>query len=138
MTSIVLATGLAALAVAAPPTAAGVHSAAATVIVKLSNAQSTIKPSRVPVGPVVFTIVNNGRAARSFAIGGARTSTIAPGSSVTLRATFSQRGPHQYISIGRHLPRLSGVLTVFVPCTQPQVSTVDVRMDHGGSGITLS
>jgi hypothetical protein len=27
---------------------------------------------------------------------------------------------------------------VFVPCTHPQTLIVDVQMDHGGSGITLS
>jgi hypothetical protein len=30
------------------------------------------------------------------------------------------------------------VLTTFVPCSQPATTTVAVRMDHDGTGITLS
>jgi hypothetical protein len=138
MTSIALATGLAAFGVAAQPAEGRVERAPVAVIVKLTDSQATVTPSKVPVGRVRFTILNRGRAARSFAIGRVRTSTVAPGSSITLKTAFSDRGLHQYSSVGRHVARLSGVLTVFVPCTHPQPSIVDVRMDHGRTGITFS
>jgi hypothetical protein len=139
LASIALAAGLTAFAPAAPSaTGQDQAAAAAVVVVKLTESQSTMTPSRVPVGPVVFRIVNRGKTARSFAIGRAGAASIAPGSSVSLRAVFSERGPHQYVSFGRHVARLSGVLTTFVPCSHPQASTVRVRMDHDRSGITLS
>jgi hypothetical protein len=138
LASMAFAAGLTAFALAAPSATGQDQAAAVTVVVKLTESQSTVTPSRVPVGPVVFTIVNRGRTARSFAIGRARTALIATGSSVSLRTVFFVRGPHPYVSIGRHVARLSGVLTTFVPCTHPRASTVSVEMDHGRSGITLS
>jgi hypothetical protein len=138
MTPMLLATGLTALALAAPSAAAPDRVAATHVIVRLSDSHATMAPSKVPVGAVVFTIANRGRSTRSFAIDHVRRSSIEPGSSVTVRAAFSGRGPRQYVSVGKHVARLSGVLDVFDPCTRPQLSTVDVRMDHGRTGITLS
>jgi hypothetical protein len=137
-TSVALVTGLAAFAFFALPAIAEDERAPVTVDVKLTDSRSTMTPSTVPVGRVLFRIVNRGSTARSFTIGRARRAMIAPGSSVTLSALFSSRGPHPYVSGGPRAPRLFGVLNVFVPCTQPQTSTVEVRMDHGRSGITLS
>lgn len=110
-----------------------------TVFVKLTDSKLVVRPSRVPVGKVVFKIANRGTTARSFAIGEKRKATIAAGSSATLTVDLRRRGPKNYVSIGRrHVPRLTGVLTVFEPCSHPTTTTVSVQMDHDRSGITLS
>jgi hypothetical protein len=138
MTGITVAAGLSVLALPAPPAEAQRQAETTTVLVRLSDSQSMVTPHKVPVGPVVFKIVNTGRTARSFAIGGRRTPMIPTGGSATLRFTLSRRGSHEFVSSGRHAERLTGVLDVFIPCTSPRTTTVDVRMDHDRSGIALS
>jgi hypothetical protein len=137
MTSIALAAGLTAFALAVP-LATGEDRAGTPVVVRLTDSQATMTPGRVPVGPVLLRIVNRGRTTRTFVLGHARTPPIRPGSSVTLHTLLSTRGPHRYVSVGRQGARVSGVLDAFVPCLEPQASTIDVRMDHDRSGITLS
>jgi hypothetical protein len=137
MTGITVAAGLSVLALSAAPAGGQRQAETTTVLVRLSDSQSIVTPHKVPVGPVVFKIVNKGRTARSFAIAGRRTPMIPTGSSASLRFTLS-RGAHPFVSSGRHTERLTGVLNVFVPCRSPRATTVDVRMDHDRSGITLS
>jgi hypothetical protein len=116
--SLGVATGLGVLVLVLPASVQG-QPAAGIVQVKLGDALSIMRPARTPVGPVVFRVVNRGSVARSFAIGSARRSTIAPGSSATLRLVFAHAGSHQYVSSGRRVPRLTGVLEVFAPCVNP-------------------
>jgi len=120
------------------PAAGHVQAGAATVLVRLTDSRSLVTPSKVPVGPVIFKIANKGTTARSFRIGGNRMATIAPGRSATLAVELKGRGSREYVSTGRNVARLAGVLNVFVPCKSPMATTVNVRMDHDRSGITLS
>ena len=140
MTVTAFAAVLGAVALAGP--AAGQHAqrgTATTVTVVLSDSTMTAAPSKVPTGIVVFRVVNLGRAARTFAIGGRRTPAIAPGRSGTLSVDLIGRGPHLFASAGpKGRARLTGVLTVFEPCTRPVATTVTVKMDHDRSGITFS
>lgn len=139
MIAAALAAGLGALALAAPGAGLHTQSGATTVFVKLTDSSLTVAPRKVPVGIVVFRIVNNGTSARSFSIPGKRTPSIAAGRSGTLRVKLPARGPYGYASLGRHhAARLTGVLTAFVPCAQPATTTVAIQMDHDRSGITLS
>ncbi|MDX6474649.1 MAG: hypothetical protein QOH95_160 [Gaiellaceae bacterium] len=129
----------AALALAAPAASRGGAAGPSLVAVELTDAKLSLRPSRVPAGPVVFRVLNKGKIARSFAIGRVHTPLIPGGRSATLRAELGIRGPQPYVSLGRRpAARLTGVLTVFVPCLSPSVSTVEVRMDHDRSGIALS
>jgi hypothetical protein len=132
--SIAAMTGLTLVA----PAAGHVQANAVTVLVRLTDSRALVTPSKVPVGRVIFKIANRGTAARSFTIAGRRTTAIAAGRSATLTVDLKGRGPREYVSSGRHAARLAGVLTVFVPCSSPKVTTVNVRMDHDRSGITLS
>jgi uncharacterized cupredoxin-like copper-binding protein len=139
VTLIALAVGLGALALVAPAAPPPVYAGATTVFVKLTDSKLTVAPSRVPVGTVVFRIVNKGKTARSFAIDGKRARTIAAGKSATLRVELRGRGPRALVSVGRrHGARLNGVLDIFEPCTNPATTTVSVQMAQEPGGITLS
>jgi hypothetical protein len=127
------------LVIASPAASGGGAPGSSLVAVELRDATLSIRPGRVPAGAVVFRIVNRGRAPRNLTIGRVHTSMIPGGRSGTLRADLRTRGPQGYASLGReHSRRLAGVLTVFVPCLHPAVTTVEVRMDHDRSGIMLS
>lgn len=139
MTRVVFAVVSVSLVMAAPAACRVGAAGPSLVAVELTDAKLIVRPSKVPAGQVVFRVVNKGRAARTFAIGRVRTSMIPGGRSGTLRAELRTRGPEAYVSLGRgHAARLTGVLTVFVPCPSPSISSVEVRMDHDRSGIMLS
>lgn len=139
LSRVALAAGLGLLLAATAATAGDLKAQTTVVSVRLTNSSLIVAPSKIPTGPAVFRIVNKGTTARRFAIGDKRTPLIARGRSATLSVELSGRGPHPYVSTGTgRAARLSGVLTVFEPCLQPAVTSVNVTMDHDRSGIALS
>jgi hypothetical protein len=139
MVTAVFAAGLGALALAPPATPSQVRAEVAAVTVKLGDSGLTVTPSRVPVGPVVFRIVNRSRVPRNFSIAGKRTAAIAAGASARLRITFATSGTRAYVSVGpRRRARLAGVLGVFAPCAHPTATTVGVQLGQDNGGLTIS
>jgi hypothetical protein len=139
VTKVALLTGFVFLALAAP--AAGRHGEAdaTAVLVKLTDSTLVVTPRRVPIGQIHFKIVNRGTTQRSFAIGRQRKPVIGAGRAVTLSAALARRGPRTLVSTSRGRgERLTGVLDVFEPCTHPVTTTVDLKMDHDRSGLSLS
>jgi hypothetical protein len=115
------------------------HGGTTTVLVTLTDSNVTFTPSTAPAGTVVFKVANKGKAARNFTIGHKRTPKIAAGKSATLTVTLPTRGSYVSLSagLGRAL-RLTGLLNVIEPCTQPATTTVNVRLSQDQSAITVS
>ena len=106
---------------------------ATTILVTMTDSKLKLQRAIVPVGTVVFRVVNKGRTQHDFRIGGHRTRTIAAGKTATLKVDFAKPGSYPYGS-GRRAS--AGELSVFRPCSDPANSTISVQMTTGT--ITLS
>jgi uncharacterized cupredoxin-like copper-binding protein len=142
---------------AAPVNARG-PAATTTVSVtigKPSEFRYTLSKKRVPVGTVVFKVVNKGRIAHDFKIAGKKTRMLAPGQSATLRVVLTKKGSYAYLcSVPGHAAAgMKGVLGVGAApvtpptppsgggntgaaCTNPVATTVQV--EEWDYGFTLS
>jgi hypothetical protein len=139
MVTAALAAGLGALALALSAAPSQVKADAASVTVTLTDSALIVAPSRIPVGGVVFRIVNRGRVARSFSIGGNRTRAIPAGGSARLRVALTTPGTRTTVSVGpRRATRITGVLGVFAPCAHPTSTTVVVQLGQDKGGLTIS
>jgi hypothetical protein len=139
MVTAALAAGLGALALAPSAAPSHVKVDAASVRVTLTDSKLIVAPSRVPVGIVVFRIVNRGHGARRFSVGSTRTRAIAPGGSASLRIAFTTPGTRSTASAGvRRATQLTGVIGVFAPCAHPTATTVLVQLGQDNGGLTIS
>src|SRR5712691_12963422 len=121
MKRIVVVFALAALALAGLSTgvlASGEHASAKVTTVTVTATEFKFKLSRktVPVGTVVFRIVNKGKIAHNFRIAGKTSKTIAPGKSTTLKVRFAKKGRSGYLCTlpGHAAAGMKGVLGVDV------------------------
>ncbi len=114
-------------------TQAHAQASATTILVTMTDSKLELQRAIVPVGTVVFRVVNKGRTRHDFRIGGHRTRTIAAGKTATLKVDFAKPGGYPYGS-GRHAS--AGELSVFRPCPDPASSTISAEMTTGT--ITLS
>jgi hypothetical protein len=131
---------LAALASSARATAhVGATRPSTTVEVTLENSTVILSPMAVPTGTVDFKIVNRSRLRRDFEVAGRKTPPIPAGKTATLNVRLRTQGPRTFASTTRSRPsRLTGVLDVFEPCTNPVATTVTVKMAQDMGGITVS
>jgi plastocyanin len=131
---------------AVAPALAARRAGAVTVLVtagKPSEGDFELSVSAVPLGGVVFKIVNRGRRAHAFAIAGKRTAPIAPGRSASLTVVFSKpatyRGGLGELSVFAPVAApatASGTSSVQAvvrqPCASPTATTVKVSIfDYG-------
>ena len=86
--TLVLGVALAALVVAAPVAAHSSAAAATTVTVTMKEFKFTLSKAKVPHGKVTFKLVNKGKLAHDFAIGGKKSKLIAKGKTGTLIVTL--------------------------------------------------
>lgn len=108
-----------------------------TVVVTMTAFKLELAPPTVPVGSVVFKVVNRGKIRRDFKIGGKKTPRIATGKSATLKVEFAKKGTYSYFSAGPdRAARLSGVLVVGEPCTHPAASTVSAKLTGAPIGLS--
>jgi len=114
-------------------TQAHAQASATTILVTMTDSKLRLQRAIVPVGTVVFRVVNKGRTRHDFRIGGHRTRTIAAGKTATLKVDFAKPGGYPYGS-GRRAS--AGELSVFRPCPDPASSTISAEMTTGK--ITLS
>jgi hypothetical protein len=105
-----------------------------TVSVTITNSEVELAPSTVPIGSVVFKIINRATIARDFEIGGKKTGSIEAGKASILRAEITR--PSRYVSVAFGHAPLSEVLGALPACTNARASTVDVQIADGT--ITLS
>jgi uncharacterized cupredoxin-like copper-binding protein len=143
---------LVAAKVAAPAASASAASATVRHIsVTMTDFKFKLSASRVPVGKVVFTVVNRGKTAHNFKIDGKKTPLIAPGKRATLTVLFTKKGGYAYLCTvpGHAAAGMKGRLGVGVTagssatptnglgtCTSPKTTTVSV--DEFDFGFTLT
>jgi plastocyanin len=149
--------------------AAGGHRAGAVTITVTAGKPSEygfkLSRSAVPLGPVVFQVVNRGKVKHNFAIAGKTTPVLTPGKSAKLTVVFTKAGPYSYSSSlrGQSANGMKGVVavrttvspgrsttpttvaqgtgsaggsTVGAACASPAGTTISVRMFD--FGFTLS
>jgi plastocyanin len=93
------------------------------VTVAASEFKFKLSKTRVPVGTVVFTIVNKGKISHDFKIAGKKTKSLLPGQKATLKIKFRKKGRFAYIcSLPGHAGAgMKGTLGVGV--TPPRTTT---------------
>ena len=111
-----LVAGASALAVLAlaPATGARVHSTRAqTVTVTMSEFKFVLAPKTVRAGAVAFKLVNKGKLAHDFKIGGKTSAKIQPGKKGALVVTL-KKGKYPYLCTvpGHAAAGMKGVLAV--------------------------
>lgn len=76
---------------------------------------------KVPLGTVVFTVVNKGKISHDFKISGKKTKTLNPGQKATLRVVFKKKGRFAYVCTlpGHARLGMKGVLGVNVTPPPP-------------------
>jgi len=94
----------------------------ARVTVTASEFKFTLSRRSVPVGTVVFTVVNRGKLSHDFKIAGKTTRVLRPGASATLRVTFVKKGRYGYLCTlpGHASAGMKGILAV---ATTPSPNT---------------
>jgi uncharacterized cupredoxin-like copper-binding protein len=99
-------------AVAGPATATA--ATATTVSVTMTEFKFALSRRTMPVGTVVFRLVNKGTVAHNFRIAGKRSALIAPGATGTLRVTFRRAGRYSFLCTvsGHAAAGQKGALTV--------------------------
>ena len=97
------------------------------VTVSATEFEFTLSRQSVPIGTVVFTVVNRGKLAHDFRIAGHTTPLLKPGRSATLRVTFTRKGRYGYVCTvaGHAAAGMKGVLAVGTgPLTTPPSAPV--------------
>jgi uncharacterized cupredoxin-like copper-binding protein len=99
--------------VAAPALAARAHAAATPVTVTATEFKFKLSRLSVPHGSVIFTVLNKGKLAHDFKIGGKKTALIQPGHSAKLTVTL-KAGKSAYLCTvaGHAAAGMKGNLTV--------------------------
>jgi uncharacterized cupredoxin-like copper-binding protein len=107
--------------------ASGTAQRAVMTKVKVTATEFKFKLSRttVPVGAVVFQVVNRGKIKHDFKIAGKKTPLIGPGKSATLRVVFHKKGRYAYLCTvpGHARLGMKGVLGVGVKAPHPTTTT---------------
>jgi plastocyanin len=67
------------------------------VIVHMTEYAFQLDTSTAPVGTVVFSITNDGKAPHNFSIAGQTSDTLAAGGTATMTVTFTQAGVYNYV-----------------------------------------
>jgi phosphatidylinositol-3-phosphatase len=98
----------------AAPQHAGSRTAAATVTVTMTASRCGVSQATVPVGPLVFRLVNRTRRARIFEVGRRRSAAVRARRTGVLRLTLSIPGTYRYACTSRAAPRrkIVGILRV--------------------------
>jgi plastocyanin len=99
----------------------GSSSAVSKVTVTASEFKFVLSKRSVPIGTVVFTVVNKGKISHNFKIGGKTTRNLLPGQKATLTVKFSKKGHYAYVcTIPGHAT--AGMKGVFSVATKPVVT----------------
>ena len=67
------------------------------VTVSATELKSKLSRTKVPLGTVVFKVVNKGKVAHDFKIAGKKTPLIKPRRSATLKVVFKKNGRYAYV-----------------------------------------
>jgi nitrite reductase (NO-forming) len=133
-------------------TATKQHATVTTVTVAASEFKFKLSRKTVPVGTVVFKVVNKGKVAHDFKINGKKTPLLKPGKSATLKVVFKKKGRFAYLCTvpGHAKLGMKGVFgvgtTAPAPAPPPKTTTTTAAPGPGGTvqvsmfeyGFTLS
>jgi uncharacterized cupredoxin-like copper-binding protein len=108
---------------AASPKTAKAPAVTTRVTVSASEFKFKLSKAKVPVGTVIFTVVNKGKISHDFKIAGKKTKSLLPGKKATLTIKFKKKGRYAFIcSLPGHAGAgMKGVLAVGV--TPPRVTS---------------
>jgi uncharacterized cupredoxin-like copper-binding protein len=99
------------------------HASKATsrVTVVAKEFSFTLSKRSVPVGTVIFTVVNRGKITHNFKIAGKTTKKLKPGQRTTLTVKFTKKGRYAYLCTlpGHAKLGMRGVLTVGKQAVRP-------------------
>jgi uncharacterized cupredoxin-like copper-binding protein len=99
--------------VAAPALGARTHATATSVTVTATEFKFKLSKTSVPHGSVTFTVVNKGKLAHDFKIGGKKTPLIKPGKSAKLTVTLKAGKAAYLCTVPTHAQAgMKGTLTV--------------------------
>ena len=99
--------------VAAPALASRTHATATAVPVTATEFKFKLSKTSVPHGSVTFTLVNKGKLAHDFKIGGKKTALIKPGRSAKLTVTLKAGKAAYLCTVAGHAAAgMKGNLTV--------------------------
>jgi len=120
---------------------AAVQKKPTTIVVKATEFKFTLSKKTVPVGTVVFKVVNKGRIGHDFKIHGKKTKVISPGKSATLKVVFKKKGKYAYVcDIPGHAKLgMKGTLGVGVAVKPPPTpTTTTTTTTYPGPGGTVT
>ena len=108
---------------AASPSVAKAPAVTTKVTVTASEFRFKLSKTKVPVGTVVFTVVNKGKISHDFKIAGKKTKKLAPGQKTTLKIKFGKKGKFPFVCtiFGHAGAGMKGTLGVGV--TPPRTTT---------------
>ncbi len=116
-----LATGVLAATGAVGSGSSHAASKVSKVTVSASEFKFVFSKKSVPVGTVVFTVVNKGKISHDFKIGGKQTPVLNPGQSAKLTVKFAKKGRYAYLcTIQGHAA--AGMKGLFAVATTPVVT----------------
>lgn len=122
----------------AAPASGTLQRAVVTTNVTVAASEFKFKLSRktVPVGVVVFHVVNKGKIKHDFKIHGRKTPLIKPGKTATLRVVFSKKGSQAYLCTvpGHAAAGMKGVLAVGVSAPRSTTTTRTTTTNPGPGG----
>lgn len=99
--------------VAAPALGSRTHATATAVTVTATEFHFKLSKTSVPHGSVTFTLVNKGKLAHDFKIGGKKTALVKPGKSAKLTVTLKAGKAAYLCTVAGHAAAgMKGKLTV--------------------------
>jgi uncharacterized cupredoxin-like copper-binding protein len=110
---------------ASPNIAAATAPAPTKVTVTMTDFKFKLSKASVKTGTVIFTVVNKGKVAHDFKIGGKKTPKLAPGKSAKLTVKFTKKGKFAYICTvpGHAAAGMKGKLPVGTKVVPPTTTT---------------
>jgi uncharacterized cupredoxin-like copper-binding protein len=111
-----------------------------TITVTASEFKFKLSRTSVPVGTVVFKVVNKGKIGHDFRIGGKKTPMIAAGKSKTITVVFKKSGRYAYTCTipGHAAAGMKGVLGVGKKAPVPPPTTTTAPTTYPGPGGTVN
>ena len=108
------------------------------VTVHMTEYSFSLSTDTVPLGAVVFSLINDGKTPHNFSIAGMTSDNLAPGGTATMTVTFTQAGPYNYLCTlpGHAAAGMQGTLTV-TGTTPPPKPTATIKVSEKEWKITL-
>ena len=116
------------------------HASITKITVTATEFKFALSRKSVPVGKVVFTVVNKGKIGHDFKIGGKKTPVIAPGKKATITVAFSKKGRYAFACTltGHAAAGMKGTLGVGVSAPVGTTTPTTTTTASPGPGGTVT